>query len=273
MGEVLDGALGDGGEHSGEGDAARKKAEEAAKRQAQAVDPYYMPMENKGSGRMSPDWDKASAEQIFNHLNDRENREQRGTLGADIDKRLHDENQRTSGKSELDDRLAREVFFGTDPGEGGSLRDYVMRSLYGMKFKWKGVKYERSGGRTSGLGGHLGLENSEKERRGYFGWLDEKNGMTPEEAAHSIWENMPREWSDRYDTMDILDAVLDVVGGYPRPMDMVRDFAKTHRTLEDEQADWDAGQMGYKDAGEAEADMEQQERDMASRCDAKYPKK
>ena len=294
----------------------RRNAEEVAKKRAQAADPYYMPMENKGGGRMSPDYDKASAEQIFNHLNDRENREQRGTLSADIEKRLkdaqtrlasiekqepkgknrttsalnawerrrdaaadrvekwkeikrmHDENQRTNGKSDLDDRQAREVFFAADPAEGGSLRDYVMRQLYGMKFKWKGTNYERSGGRTSGLGGHLGLEDSEKERRGFFGWLDEKNGMTPEEAAHSIWESMPQEWSDRYDTMEILDEVLSVVGDFPRPMDMVRNFAKNHRSMADEQADWDAGQMGYKDAAEAEADMEQQERDMASRHDA-----
>lgn len=294
----------------------RRNAEETARKRAQAADPYYMPMENKGGGRMSPDYDKASAEQIFNHLNDRENREQRGTLSADIEKRLkdaqtrlasiekqepkgknrttsalnawerrrdaaadrvekwkevkrmHDENQRTNGKSDLDDRQAREVFFATDPAEGGSLRDYVMRQLYGMKFKWKGTNYEHSGGRTSGLGGHLGLEDSEKERRGFFGWLDEKNGMTPEEAAHSIWESMPQEWSDRYDTMEILDEVLSVVGDFPRPMDMVRDFAKNHRSMADEQADWDASQMGYKDAAEAEADMEQQERDMASRHDA-----
>jgi len=141
----------------------------------------------------------------------------------------------------------------------------VARHLYGTKFKWKDKELERTGGRTHGLGGHLGLGKSEKERRGFFGWIDEKNGSYPESVAEGIHANMPDWMRDRYDTMEVLDAVLSVVGGNPRPRDMVVDYAKRlreqSRDMDEYYADEAAGARGFADAGEMDAYDNMRERE------------
>jgi len=141
----------------------------------------------------------------------------------------------------------------------------VARHLYGTKFKWKDKELERTGGRTHGLGGHLGLGKSEKERRGFFGWIDEKNGSYPESVAEGIHANMPDWMRDRYDTMEVLDAVLSVVGGNPRPRDMVVDYAKRlreqSRDMDEYYADEAAGARGFSDAGEMDAYDNMRERE------------
>ncbi len=141
----------------------------------------------------------------------------------------------------------------------------MARHLYGTKFKWKDKELERTGGRTHGLGGHLGLGKSEKERRGFFGWIDEKNGSYPESVAEGIHANMPDWMRDRYDTMEVLDAVLSVVGGNPRPRDMVVDYAKRlreqSRDMDEYYADEAAGARGFSDAGEMDAYDNMRERE------------
>ncbi len=287
--------------------------EEAERRAAQEADPYYMPMENKGGGRMSPNYRKATAEQIFNHLNDRENASGRDTLDGNIAdgvKRAEDklkavERREPKGKGRSDAALdkwekelsearaqlekwrevermrqeqkaaegddsdptwkqAYDAYTSSDEYPS-SLEDYVARHLYGTKFKWKDKELERTGGRTHGLGGHLGLGKSEKERRGFFGWIDEKNGSYPESVAEGIHANMPDWMRDRYDTMEVLDAVLSVVGGNPRPRDMVVDYAKRlreqSRDMDEYYADEAAGARGFADAGEMDAYDNMRERE------------
>ena len=267
--------------------------EDAERRAAQEADPYYMPMENKGGGRMSPNYRKATAEQIFNHLNDRENASGRDTLDGNIAdgvKRAEDkvkdvERREPKGKGRSDksltkwekelsdaraqlekwrevERMRREQKaaegddsdptwkqaydeFNSSDEEPVNLEDYVARHLYGTKFKWKDKEFVRLGGRTHGLGGHLGLSKSDKERRAFFGWIDEKNGSYPESVAEGLYANMPDWIRERYDTMEILDAVLNVVGSNPRPRDMVVDYVKRlreqNRDMDEYYADEAAG--------------------------------
>ena len=109
------------------------------------------------------------------------------------------------------------------------------------------------------------MGKSEKERRGFFGWIDEKNGSYPESVAEGIHANMPDWMRDRYDTMEVLDAVLSVVGGNPRPRDMVVDYAKRlreqSRDMDEYYADEAAGARGFADAGEMDAYDNMRERE------------
>ena len=289
--------------------------EDAERRAAQEADPYYMPMENKGGGRMSPNYRKATAEQIFNHLNDRENASGRDTLDGNIAdgvKRAEDkvkdvERREPKGKGRSDksltkwekelsearaqmekwrevERMRREQKaaegddsdptwkqaydeFNSSDEEPVNLEDYVARHLYGTKFKWKDKEFVRLGGRTHGLGGHLGLSKSDKERRAFFGWIDEKNGSYPESVAEGLYANMPDWMRERYDTMEILDAVLNVVGRNPRPRDMVVDYVKRlreqNRDMDEYYADEAAGARGFHDAGEMDAYDNMREREAA----------
>lgn len=297
------------------GETVAQVDEDAERRAAQEADPYYMPMENKGGGRMSPNWRKATAEQIFNHLNDRENESGRGTLDGNIAdgvKRAEDklkavERREPKGKGRSDaaldkwekelseartqlekwrevERMRREQKaaegddsdptwkqaydeFNSSDEEPVNLEDYVARHLYGTKFKWKDKEFENTGGRTHGLGGHLGLSKSDKERRGFFGWIDEKNGSYPESVAEGLYANMPDWMRERYDTMEVLDAVLSVVGSNPRPRDMVVDYVKRlreqNRDMDEYYADEAAGARGFHDAGEMDAYDNMREREAA----------
>ena len=57
--------------------------------------------------------------------------------------------------------------------------------------------------------------------------------------------------------MEILDAVLNVVGRNPRPRDMVVDYVKRlreqNRDMDEYYADEAAGARGFHDAGEMDA--------------------
>ncbi len=76
---------------------------------------------------------------------------------------------------------------------------------------------------------------------------------------------MPDWMRDRYDTMEVLDAVLSVVGGNPRPRDMVVDYAKRlreqSRDMDEYYADEAAGARGFADAGEMDAYDNMRERE------------
>ena len=78
---------------------------------------------------------------------------------------------------------------------------------------------------------------------------------------------MPDWMRERYDTMEVLDAVLSVVGSNPRPRDMVVDYVKRlreqNRDMDEYYADEAAGARGFHDAGEMDAYDNMREREAA----------
>jgi len=78
---------------------------------------------------------------------------------------------------------------------------------------------------------------------------------------------MPDWMRERYDTMEVLDAVLSVVGSNPRPRDMVVDYVKRlheqNRDMDEYYADEAAGVRGFHDAGEMDAYDNMREREAA----------
>lgn len=105
-------------------------------------------------------------------------------------------------------------------GEPQSLREYIMREfINGQKILWSDTPT------SQGLGHHIGLGRSGNERRKYIGLIGSQgktNAKTPEAIAHQIWEEVVSKGEQDeigtlfhgYDTMQVLDELLDVLSSY-----------------------------------------------------------
>lgn len=255
--------------------------------------PEYFPEENKGGGRMSPDWERATTEQIVNRLLDREKTPQPYTVIAErtqvvrnklkkiesekpkgrIDtsskeRKMRDwQNRYDKAKKELQkwydvkqafdkafgeraraeaqandaditksrDRNKLINFLGDKDYHG--LYDFVLRALGAgdTKFRWRSKGEKEAGGRvkgsTMGLGGHLGLTDSNKERQLRMGLIDDKNGVWPEEYAEQLYESMDSGMQQQHDAMEVFDTMLDVLRKYNNRVSMLQDAVAAH--LED----------------------------------------
>lgn len=90
-------------------------------------------------------------------------------------------------------------------GEPQSLEEYVLAHLAGGSYKLRWSDKENG---TKGFGSHTGLSTEEMKAR--LSMIDNKNGLTPEEIAHSIVENMDMSFGE-VDVMDVTNMVIDAV--------------------------------------------------------------
>lgn len=90
-------------------------------------------------------------------------------------------------------------------GEPQSLEEYVLGQLAGGAYKLRWSDKENG---TKGFGSHTGLSTEEMKAR--LSMIDNKNGLTPEEVAHVIVENMDSSFGE-VDVMDVTNMVIDAV--------------------------------------------------------------
>ena len=76
-------------------------------------------------------------------------------------------------------------------GEPQSLEEYVLGQLAGGAYKLRWSDKENG---TKGFGSHTGLSTEEMKAR--LSMIDNKNGLTPEEVAHVIVENMDASFGE-----------------------------------------------------------------------------
>ncbi len=112
-----------------------------------------------------------------------------------------------------------------------NFRDYLLRAISsrGMLFKWKD-----SGNGTGGLGNHLGLANSNEERRKRMWLIDEVNGFYPEEAAEYALPDYKTQtgMNPNMDTSDALNEILDILGSYDNAKSMWDEAKQIHDRIE-----------------------------------------
>ena len=119
-------------------------------------------------------------------------------------------------------------------GDPRDLRELIMYKLMaGTKLKWDDVATDKK--RTKGVGSQFNNSLGEKKPRsnGLYGYLetDRYQGLTPEQLAHTIWENNAMEpgvFEDMplygKDTQDILNVINDVIKDYPTTGQMALDI-------------------------------------------------
>ena len=93
--------------------------------------------------------------------------------------------------------------------EPSNISEAVMSTLGSPDFK---LRWEDKTS-SKGLQKHLGLSDAEKKG---FRSMISSNGLTPEEAAHEIWRNLPEELANTANDMDILNMVLDYAKSYTK---------------------------------------------------------
>lgn len=264
----------------------------------------YMPMENKGGGRMSPNWEKATAEQVVNYLlredvtdSPRTMMEERVRVAQERVEKIRKERpfkgdarsaqqerklstwqnrldkaeqqlgkmrqaesalreeliarQRARGEEEIRNRqtIAQLTDTVSDHVDEMDLADYVAYQIGTGKSKLKWKDQEKGTGRTHGLGGHLGLSGSSAERKARRAFIDDKNGLWPEEYAELLYANMPEGLRARYSDRDVLNAVLDVMRGASSRVGIMQDLASRwgsgetlEQRIERERDEWDRQQ-------------------------------
>lgn len=110
-------------------------------------------------------------------------------------------------------------------GEPQSLQEYVLAQLAGGAYKLRWNDKENG---TKGFGSHTGLSTEEMKAR--LSMVDNKNGLTPEEIAHDIVENMDASFGE-VDAMDVTDMVIDAVSTYASRRAMLNGMVESRAEL------------------------------------------
>ena len=110
-------------------------------------------------------------------------------------------------------------------GEPQSLQEYVLAQLAGGAYKLRWNDKEND---TKGFGSHTGLSTEEMKAR--LSMVDNKNGLTPEEIAHSIVENMDASFGE-VDVMDVTNMVIDAVSTYASRRAMLNGMVESRAEL------------------------------------------
>lgn len=108
-------------------------------------------------------------------------------------------------------------------GDYLDFHDYALRMIANgrVKFVWKNDADNNS---IKGLGGHLGLEDSESERKALFSLLanQDKGGLRPDDAAEQLSEEYNSSLgAEVISSSEALDVILDIIrtyGGKTRDM-------------------------------------------------------
>lgn len=119
----------------------------------------------------------------------------------------------------------KETYYKDDAKLGDYLdfHDYALRMIANgrVKFVWKNDADNNS---IKGLGGHLGLEDSESERKALFSLLanQDKGGLRPDDAAEQLSEEYNSSLgAEVISSSEALDVILDIIrtyGGKTRDM-------------------------------------------------------
>ena len=128
-----------------------------------------------------------------------------------IESAINDENPAISGeKNKINTPFQQRQ---NNLGDYVDMEDYILRAIAGgLKFKWKtdGVK--------KGMADELGFGDKVGERRNYLNLIDEKNGITPQDFAHNIWNEYGEDGNAgeipgvrNMTDQDILNLVHDVL--------------------------------------------------------------
>lgn len=110
-------------------------------------------------------------------------------------------------------------------GEPQSLEEYVLGQLAGDAYKLRWSDKENG---TKGFGSHTGLSTEEMKAR--LSMIDNKNGLTPEEVAHSIVENMDASFGE-VDVMDVTNMVIDAVSTHASRRSMLNGMVESRAEL------------------------------------------
>ena len=110
-------------------------------------------------------------------------------------------------------------------GEPQSLYEYVLMTLAGGGAK---IKWDDKPNGTKGFGSHTGLSTKEMQKR--LSMIDNTNGYTPEELAHSIVENMDMSFGD-VDVMDVTDMVIDIIASNNSRGEMLNSLVRAREEL------------------------------------------
>lgn len=125
-------------------------------------------------------------------------------------------------------------------GEPIDMFDYVMRAIGSGAYKFKWGDSNRTTHNTRGLGAHIGLKNSQDERRKRISFLDNKYGYYPEDAALRMLEDYTGNDRDRYTDQDVLNIILDVLQQYDTPRAIMEAAFKRHEAGVDMESAQDA---------------------------------
>ena len=136
-------------------------------------------------------------------------------------------------------------------GEPIDMFDYVMRAIGSGAYKFKWGDSNRTTHNTRGLGAHIGLKNSQDERRKRISFLDNKYGYYPEDAALRMLEDYTGNDRDRYTDQDVLNIILDVLQQYDTPRAIMEAAFKRHEAGVDMESAQDAY---YEEQYKAEQD-------------------
>jgi len=126
-------------------------------------------------------------------------------------------------------------------GEAQSLEEYVLGQLAGGAYKLRWSDKENG---TKGFGSHTGLSTEEMKAR--LSMIDNKNGLTPEEVAHVIVENMDVSFGE-VDVMDVTNMVIDAVSTYASRRAMLDGMVNSRAELirQQERAEQEAEDAWY----------------------------
>lgn len=127
-------------------------------------------------------------------------------------------------------------------GEANSPQEFILREIATgrVAFIWK----DTTGGK--GLGSHLGVKESEEERRRLIWALNSEEGMIPEVASEAIYEDMPEGLQQQLTQQDVFNYLIEAFSMYGTPRKMFDAAKQMHGVSNQEEIE------GY------EEDMERQ---------------
>ena len=128
-------------------------------------------------------------------------------------------------------------------GDYLDFHDYALRMIANgrVKFVWKNDADNNS---IKGLGGHLGLEDSESERKALFSLLanQDKGGLRPDDAAEQLSEEYNSSLgAEVISSSEALDVILDIIRTYGgKTRDMMNAAIDAHANVNTDRRDFDS---------------------------------
>lgn len=109
-------------------------------------------------------------------------------------------------------------------GEANSPQEFILREISTgrVTFIWKDTK----GGK--GLGSHLGVKDSEEERRRLIWALNSEEGMIPEVASEAIYQDMPEGLQQLVTQQDVFNYIIEAFSDYGSPKKMFEAAKQIH---------------------------------------------
>lgn len=116
-------------------------------------------------------------------------------------------------------------------GEANSPQEFILREIATgrITFIWK----DTTGGK--GLGSHLGVKESEEERRRLIWALNSEEGMIPEVASEAIYQDMPQGLQQRLTQQDVFDYIIEAFSTYGTPKKMFEAAKQMHGATSQEE--------------------------------------